>query len=173
MHIAEPEEPFKPKLQLESSGGGSDFSGRTALGFEDGGQSLDRTRLPNAPWWTFLNVKWKARHYRKHFARYDLRKAMFILKTYGVPPLYRLGVGLRWGVIDPERDGFSVADFDALLADDPNLDYPNGYSLKEELDRIELAVIYQLNSRCGNFCKFMGEQNDERLALEWGIAQGE
>jgi hypothetical protein len=171
LYQEEPEESRKPKLQLEPAGGGPAARGRTALGYEDPAQPLDRRRLPTPPWWTF--VKWRVKAYRELFAGFDLRKAMFLLKQFEVPPLYRLGVCLRWGLIDADRDGFSVADFDALLRDDPNLDYPNGYDLKEELDGFELAVIYQLNSRCGDFCKFIGEQNDERFALEWGIAQRE
>ncbi len=171
MHVDEPEEPYKPEMQLEYAGGGPGARGRTALGMDDSGPPLDRRRLPTPPWYAFPFGKWRLKGFRKLFGGFPLKTAMFVLKQHEVPPLYRLGVGLRWGFIDPERDNFSLEDFDVLLAVDPNNDYLNGYKLKEELDKIELAVAYQLSLKYGwNYCKYMEEQNSDRFELEWGVA---
>lgn len=142
MHELEPQEPAKPKLQLEYSGDGPGQKSKTAVATDGGGPELDRSTLPDAPWWFgFVEVLLK-RKYQKHFQKLSLTKAMPILKYAGVPPIYRIGLGLRWGFIIPDRDDFTVEDFGLIM--------PSSQAPAQELNSIESRSTYQIWKKVGS-----------------------
>ena len=99
---------------------------------------------------------------------------MLILSQHGVPPMYRLGVGLRWGFINPEQHNFSEEDYATLLVIDPTNDFWSNDDVSKELDKIELSVVFHLGSQYGqHFPKALSEQNALRFRLEWGVSSGE
>jgi hypothetical protein len=139
----EPQESNKPKLQLEySSGGGAGKKPRTAIGTESGGgPELDRSGLADAPWWFMFNEFWLRRRYKQHFKSLSIGDAMSILRRAEVPPLYRIGLGVRWGFIIPDRDDFTVDDFDLIT--------PSKQNAASKLDLVERRSTYQIWKHLG------------------------
>jgi hypothetical protein len=130
-----------PKLQLETAGGGPGSRVKTAVATGDHDFHIDRSVLPNAPWWFDILRSWKKISYSQLFCTLPLEVALSLLENAQIPPLYRLGLGLKWGFLDPVRDGFSHSDLAEimreaeLLLDD---------RLGPELEIIERRSTYQI-----------------------------
>lgn len=76
---------------------------------------FDGAQLPENPWWfSFIEPFVKSR-YRKYLASLPIEGALKILESVHVPPLYRLGLGLKWGIIDPGKSGFSLSEFNIIV----------------------------------------------------------
>src|SRR5262249_4806579 len=114
---AEPSEPFKPRLQTEFSGSGPGNRSKTAIGLEDSGGNIDPSVLDDAPWWFSAIAPFVRSHYRQQFHGWPLKTSMVVLERAGIPPIYRLGLGLRWRLIHPIEDDFTTEDFCTILAD--------------------------------------------------------
>jgi len=136
MYQLEPREPEKPKLLLAYSGEGPGSIAKTRIGTGDGGPELERWHLPDPPWW-FLFLEPASRfQVRCFFKELPLERSMVFLKKCGVPPLYRVGLGLRWGFIVPERENFTFSDFTDILI--------SAESPTRQLDEMERRAVYQL-----------------------------
>lgn len=136
MHESDLHEPPKPDLKLEFAGDGPGQKSITAIGTAGDGPELDRSTLPDPPWWfVFVKGIFK-RSFQKSFQKRSLEDAMSTLKILQVPPLYRLGLGLRWGFIIPDRDDFTVEDFATVLQ--------SSAQTSRELDLIEYRSTYRI-----------------------------
>jgi hypothetical protein len=79
-----------------------------------------------------------------------------ILKTAGVPPIYRIGLGLRWGFTIPDRDDFSVEDFALFMTFRQNpgrvldaMEYRSTYRIWKTLGiSLSAAQEFEHNSQC-------------------------
>ncbi len=150
MHVEEPEEPYKPELQLEYAGGGPGSHGRTALGYEEFGQPLDRSELSEAPWWFVPFAEWNRQKYEIEFSTMSTRRALTLLEAAGIPPLYRLGLGLRWQFGDWNEQNFSLDDFAQILISHPECEM--GVSSEQALrvlNNIEKRATYRIWRRFG------------------------
>ncbi len=151
MHVEEPEEPYKPELQLEFAGGGPGSRGRTALGYEEFGQPLDRSELAEVPWWFAPFVEWNRQNYESEFSTMSTQRALTLLGSAGIPPLYKLGLGLRWQFSDWKNHNFSLDDFAQILIEHPECEM--GVSSDKALtvlNKIEERATYRIWRRFGH-----------------------
>jgi hypothetical protein len=147
-----------PKLQLEFAGGGPGSIARTAVGAAGGDNFLSGAWLPYPPWWFFCLDKKQRSLCRNRFHPMPLNEAFACLEAAGVPPISRLAVGLKWGFINPNENGFSRQDLKELIVDaklgvDPSIRIAERYSsqpgivemiFEMQLESIESAVAYKL-----------------------------
>jgi hypothetical protein len=174
MHVEEPEEPYHPELQLEYAGGGSGSRPRIALGYDEFGKPIDRSGLPGVPFLFLLFAIWEANKLRKQFEDYSPEKSMCILQHAGVPPLYRLGLGLQWGFIHPIRQNFTIEDFSCLIEIDCDNLFGRYMETEKVLREIELRSAYHLFLKYGfNFARDLEDQNSVRFAEEWGVSKSD
>ncbi len=151
MHVEEPEEPYKPEMQLECSGGGPGARGRTALGMDDSGLPLDRSELSEVPWWFVPFVRWVRHIYESEFSTMSTLRALTLLESAGIPPLYRLGLGVRWQFADWLDQNFSLDDFAQVLIAHPECEI--GVSSEQALyvlNKIEERSTYRIWRRFGS-----------------------
>src|SRR5580698_2329907 len=94
-------EPEKPRLQLEFAGDGPGSRVRTAVGAADSDFHIDPSRLPPVPWWFRILKRWRKITYSETFSGLPVEFALSLLEKAEIPPLYRLGLGVKWGFIDP------------------------------------------------------------------------
>lgn len=140
------DEPERPKLQLELAGDGpgTNRPTRVGAGHKGGEPDFDRTGLPPEPWWwRFVGSSTRA-NYRQFFQKQAQDTALRILESAGVPPLYRLGLGLLWDFIIPDRDEFSVEDIAHLLVPPFRNEVPTPQQTRRFLQVIESRSTYQL-----------------------------
>ncbi len=130
----------KPRLQLEVAGGGPGTRIRTAIAAGDDASHIDSAVLPNAPWWFGILKSWQKLDYSGVFCTLPLEVALRILEKAGIPPLYRLGLGLKWGFIDPRRDDFALGDLAEILTAAGILEG----AIDPELEKIEHRSSYQI-----------------------------
>jgi len=152
------EDKAAPKLQLEYAGGGPGSVVRKAAGSADGDNFISGEWLPDPPWWfIFLDKKQRSLS-RNQFLSKSLNEAFAYLEAIGIPPIPRLAIGIKWGLINPNKDGFSRQDLKELIVDarvgiaplppipkhcivDPGMVEVN---FERQLESIESAVAYQL-----------------------------
>jgi hypothetical protein len=143
------DEEYTPDLQLEFAGQGPGSGGRTAIGahyFGDGPE-IDRTGLKNPPWWFRFYAPFILETYRAYFSKKGYSKSFRILEEANVPPMYRLGLGVKW--LFRNEDGefiLTEEEFAPIVEPSDNLDLPLNYriNLKHILNAIELRTLYQL-----------------------------
>lgn len=130
----------EPRLQLEVAGGGPGLRRRTAIAAGDDASYIDPSVLPNAPWWFGILRSWQKLDYSGVFCTLPLEVALSLLEKAKIPPLYRVGLGLKWGFIDSGRDNFTLGDLAEILTAAGILEG----ALDPELARIEQRSTYQI-----------------------------
>lgn len=135
----DPESIQRLELLLQSDGKPPEPPIRTAVGLYDDNHWIDASVLPEPPWW-FKFVDFFVRlEYVSVLRPIPLEFALTLLSDADIPPLYRLGLGLRWGFIDREQ-GFTVQDLSLILEESGLLKA----TIEQELDKIEMRSSYQL-----------------------------
>lgn len=157
MNVFDPDDKPHEKLQLEYSGGGPNSRARTAVGAGDGDNRWQLTsRMLAEPFWFKLIQGKPIAKYRQAFNSMTLEEGLNALLKVNVPSVGRLALGLKWGFINADEDGFTYLELDELLIDqkmvvDPkfmiNLPATSAMRLKfrnEELARVEARSVYLL-----------------------------
>jgi hypothetical protein len=142
----------KPKLQLETAGAGSGRNRKTAIGAMDWNDfhfhfHFDRAGLADPPWWFLLHGIFLRAQYKRKFRRLPLEQAMAVLESANVPPLYKLGLGLRWGFITA---GFSAEDFGYLTRPETAPSERMMRHTSRDLDAVEIRSTYQIWIQTGS-----------------------
>jgi hypothetical protein len=141
------EEPFdehQPQPQHEYAGGGPGSRIRTAIGASDNDFYMDPSTLPDPPLWFVFVRPWLKLDYKQLFCTLPMEVALSLLEKARVPPTYRLALGLQWGFIDSEREGFSWGDMADILRDRDLLKN----SIDIEVEKIEARSKYQIWRTC-------------------------
>ncbi len=156
-HGEDDRSPPKPKLQLEPAGGGPGTRRPTAIGtgdFSADGSHIDLTGLPDAPWWFLGLAPFLTRKFKSQFEALPLDEAMAILHHAKIPPTYRLGLGLRWGFLDPVADNFTHEHFYYLT--NSSIFPFDGIKVRKQLEAIEVRSSYQIWRQIGpNITQFI------------------
>lgn len=147
------EERQEPELQLEYAGNGPGSRPPTAIGAQYFGEGpeIDKTGLADPPWWFRLYAPFLIPKFREYFEELALPHALKLLECADVPPVYRLGLGLRWGFIKRAHPNFTVSDFATILTPQDTDDLPPDFELRlpTQFKAMELRSTYKLWQRFG------------------------
>ncbi len=138
--FAESDDDYRPQPQVEYSGGGPGARILTAVGAAGDRPYIDPSTLPDPPWWFVLAKPLLKLHFEKSFCRLPIEVALSTLERAGVPPLYRLALGLHWGFIDSQSEQFSWLDLAEIMREHELLQNP----LDTEMARIEARSEFQI-----------------------------